>query len=72
MVRITSLLAGVLAFVSAAQACGGWYQCKHASGRHCCVIDSGKGPHGCPAHCDGGDTHPPECVSQTVGNSRHP
>ncbi|KAG5971231.1 hypothetical protein E4U55_001290 [Claviceps digitariae] len=70
MVRITALFVGVLALVSASEACGGWYQCSYSSGKNCCVIDSGLGPGGCPSHCDGGAAFPPRCIGQLTGNVR--
>ncbi|KAG6006049.1 hypothetical protein E4U21_007409 [Claviceps maximensis] len=72
MVRITSILAGVLALISASEACSGWYQCKYSDGSHCCVVDSSAGPGSCPSHCNGRGWWGPECISQTTGNSRHP
>ncbi|CAA9963483.1 hypothetical protein PTMSG1_06851 [Pyrenophora teres f. maculata] len=71
MVRIVSIGAGFLALLASAEACQGWYQCKQANGDHCCVIDSNKGPGGCPGHCTGGTAWPAECIAQVTGNSRH-
>ncbi|KAG5941356.1 hypothetical protein E4U53_007418 [Claviceps sorghi] len=70
MVRIVSLVAGVLALACASEACGGWYQCKNADKSHCCVVDSGIGIHRCPKYCTGGPGLV-ECIGQGVGNARN-
>ncbi|KAG5992539.1 hypothetical protein E4U52_002741 [Claviceps spartinae] len=71
MVRIASIFVNLLASVAVAEACSGWFQCKMADGSHCCVVDSSSGRGACPSYCTG-TIDMVECVSQTIGNSRHP
>ncbi|KAF2223407.1 hypothetical protein BDZ85DRAFT_261523 [Elsinoe ampelina] len=64
MVHFTIPFAGLMILASTAYACDGLYQCKYASGEHCCLLPgTGYGPKNCPTKCDGGSAFPPECVA---------
>ncbi|KAG5986946.1 hypothetical protein E4U43_005290 [Claviceps pusilla] len=73
MVRISSTLPGALVLLSAflslvSAECWGWWQCKYADGRHCCVIDAREmDPDDCPDTCKG----IPECINRMTGDFRY-